>query len=170
MLVGVWLGLLWVLFYFFDHYIQSSAFTDLYHSLPYHTMGVLPSTQPVATLGSSFILSSFDVACACCVPFGWRCWGVGWPYHNRIYHAKVTSEPHCISCTDMDMGKTISTFSCYFLISFITSFSPKHFICALKKFVHNSVVPTDGAHTKVEFLNACIKRFGEKDVMNEIKK
>ena len=25
MLVGVWLGLLWVLFYFFDHYIQSSA-------------------------------------------------------------------------------------------------------------------------------------------------
>ena len=28
----------------------------------------------------------------------------------------------------------------------------------------------DGAHTKVEFLNACIKRFGEKDVMNEIKK
>ena len=35
----------------------------------YHTMGMLPSTQPVATLGSSFILSSFDVACACCVPF-----------------------------------------------------------------------------------------------------
>ena len=34
-----------------------------------HAMGVLPSTQPVATLGSSFILSSFDVACACCVPF-----------------------------------------------------------------------------------------------------
>ena len=29
---------------------------------------------------------------------------------------------------------------------------------------------SDGAHTKVEFLNACIKRFGEKDVMNEIKK
>ena len=24
MLVGVWLGLLWVLFYFFGHYIQSS--------------------------------------------------------------------------------------------------------------------------------------------------
>ena len=68
------------------------------------------------------------------------------------------------------MGKTISTFLYYFLISFITSFSPKHFICALNKFVHNSVVPTDGAHTKVEFLNACIKRFGEKDVMNEIKK
>ena len=39
----------------------------------YHTMGVLPSTQPVATLGSSFILSSFDMACACCVPFGWCC-------------------------------------------------------------------------------------------------
>ena len=28
MLVGVWLGLLWVLFYFFDHYIQSSASTQ----------------------------------------------------------------------------------------------------------------------------------------------
>ena len=41
------------------------------------------------------------------------------------------------------MGKTISTFLYYFLISFITSFSPKHFICALNKFVHNSVVPTD---------------------------
>ena len=27
MLVGVWLGLLWVLFYFFDHYIQSSVIT-----------------------------------------------------------------------------------------------------------------------------------------------
>ena len=47
--------------------------TDIYHTIPYHTMGVLPSTQPVATLGSSFILSSFDMACACCVPFGWRC-------------------------------------------------------------------------------------------------
>ena len=45
---------------------------------------------------------------------------------------------------------------------------------ALKKCVHNSVVPTDididGAHTKVEFFNAQIKCFGEKDVMNEIKK
>ena len=68
------------------------------------------------------------------------------------------------------MGKTISTFSYYFLISFITSFSPKHFICALKCFVHNSELPADGAHTKVEFLNACIKCFGKKDVMNEIKK
>ena len=29
--------------------------------IPYHTMGVLPSTQPVAALGSSFILSSFDM-------------------------------------------------------------------------------------------------------------
>ena len=37
-------------------------------------------------------------------------------------------------------------------------------------FLYNSVVPTDGAIQKVEFLNACIKRFGEKDVMNEIKK
>ena len=39
------------------------------------------------------------------------------------------------------MGKTISTFLYYFLISFITSFSPKRFMQALKKFVHNSVVP-----------------------------
>ena len=30
---------------------------------------VLPSTQPVATFGSSFILSSFDLACTCCVPY-----------------------------------------------------------------------------------------------------
>ena len=30
MLVGVWLGLLWVLFYFFDHYIQSSGFFGYY--------------------------------------------------------------------------------------------------------------------------------------------
>ena len=32
-------------------------------------MVVLPSTQPVATLGSSFILSSFDLACTCCIPY-----------------------------------------------------------------------------------------------------
>ena len=41
MLVGVWLGLLWVLFYFFDHYIQSSTlldFTDLYHTIPFPTI------------------------------------------------------------------------------------------------------------------------------------
>ena len=31
-------------------------------------------------------------------------------------------------------------------------------------------IATDGAHTKVEFLNAFIKRFGEKDEKNEIKK
>ena len=70
------------------------------------------------------------------------------------------------------MDKPISTFLYYFLISLITSFfsSQKHFICALKKIVHNSVVPADGAHTKVEFLNTCIKCFGKKDVMNEIKK
>ena len=30
-----------------------------------HTMGVLPSTQPVATFGSSFILLSVDLACTC---------------------------------------------------------------------------------------------------------
>ena len=32
--------------------------------MPCHAMGVLPSTQPVATLGSSFILSLFDVGLA----------------------------------------------------------------------------------------------------------
>ena len=32
-------------------------------------MGVLPSTQPVATLGSSFMLSSFDLACTRCAPY-----------------------------------------------------------------------------------------------------
>ena len=51
---------------------------------------------------------------------------------------------------DIDMRKTISTFLSYFLISFITSFSPKHFICAFNKFVHNSVVPSPvfGVHGK----------------------
>ena len=51
------------------------SFTDLCH-----TMGVLPSTQPVATRGSSFILSSFDMACTCCVPVG-RCCS---PYHTIL--------------------------------------------------------------------------------------
>ena len=70
----------------------------------------------------------------------------------------------------------ISTFWFYFLISFITFFFPKAFYLRVKKKnVHNSVVPApaDGAHTRVEFLNACIKCFGKKDVwyvMNEIKK
>ena len=36
MLVGVWLGLLWVLFYFFDHYIQSSV-----HACPRRIWSVL---------------------------------------------------------------------------------------------------------------------------------
>ena len=31
------------------------------------------------------------------------------------------------------------------------------------------MVPTDGAHTKVEFLNACIKWFGKKDVIIQSK-
>ena len=65
-------------------------------------------------------------------------------YPNLPYSTKCTiaSEPHCISWTDIDMGKTISTFFYYFLISFIHLFSPKHSICALKFFVHNSV-PAD---------------------------
>ena len=45
------------------------ALASLCFPLICHTMGVLPSTQPVATLGSSFILSSFDMACTCCVPY-----------------------------------------------------------------------------------------------------
>ena len=35
MLVGVWLGLLWVLFYFFDHYIQSSLRNSKVNYLEY---------------------------------------------------------------------------------------------------------------------------------------
>ena len=49
----------------------------LLHTIPYHTMGVLPSTQPVASLG--FIPASFDLACTCSVPYV--------PYH--ICHAMV---------------------------------------------------------------------------------
>ena len=43
------------------------------------------------------------------------------------------------------MGKTISTLLSYFLISFITSFFPEAFYLHIKKLVHNSVVPADGA-------------------------
>ena len=72
------------------------------------------------------------------------------------------------------MGKSISTLFVIHLFDFIYHiFFPEAFFWRVKKIiVHNSVVPTDidGAHTQVEFLNACIKRFGEKDVMNEIKK
>ena len=32
-------------------------------------MGVLPSTQSVATISSSFSLSSFDLVCTCCAPY-----------------------------------------------------------------------------------------------------
>ena len=41
MLVGVWLGLDWVLFYFFDHYIQSSV-----QGLPEGTWQSALNTQP----------------------------------------------------------------------------------------------------------------------------
>ena len=64
---------------------RQASVTDIYHA-----MGVLPWTQLVATLGSSFILSSFDMACTCCVPYVRRgycfwCWHV---YHTipRITH------------------------------------------------------------------------------------
>ena len=47
MLVGVWLGLLWVLFYFFDHYIQSSV-QSLYSKF---------SSNPLDFFGYYFISS-----------------------------------------------------------------------------------------------------------------
>ena len=61
--------------------------TAPYH--PYHTMGVIrvPSTQPVATLASSFIMSSFDMACTCCVPVGW-CMSYH-PYHAMPCHCAI---------------------------------------------------------------------------------
>ena len=40
----------------------------------YHAMGVLPSTQPVANICSSFILSSFDLACTCWVGRSYCFW------------------------------------------------------------------------------------------------
>ena len=68
------------------------------------------------------------------------------------------------------MGKNISTFLYYFLISFITSFSPKRFMQALRNstFVWAPSAGTTELFTKK--FNAQIKCFGEKDVMNEIKK
>ena len=66
---------------------RQASVTDIYHAMPW----VLPSTQPAATLGSSFILSSvntsFDMACTCCVPCARRvlhggycfwCWHECW--------------------------------------------------------------------------------------------
>ena len=49
--------------------------TDIYHTIAW----VCFSTQPVAPLGSSFIVSSFDVVYTCCVPVvgaaeGWGGW------------------------------------------------------------------------------------------------
>ena len=48
---------------------------------------------------------------------------------------------------EVKLGHRVRSFSATFLCSY-------DLICALKKIVHNSVVPTDidGAHTKVEFL------------------
>ena len=47
MLVGVWLGLLWVLFYFFDHYIQSSVQLRLTRGSPGRSLGSFRGgTQP----------------------------------------------------------------------------------------------------------------------------
>ena len=61
---------------------------NIYHAMPYHTMDVLPSTQPVATFDSSFIVSSFDVACTCCVP-------VDCHLPSTIYHLPSTI-PGCL--------------------------------------------------------------------------
>ena len=61
-----------------------------------------------------------------------KCDGVHF-FHDRIYHAKVTSEPHCVSCTDIDMGKTISTFF-VLLFDFIHHiFFPEAFHLRVKK-------------------------------------
>ena len=50
---------------------------------------LLPSTQPVATLGSSFIWSSFGMACTCCVPcvrrgYCFWCWHEHWLWHMIV--------------------------------------------------------------------------------------
>ena len=60
------------------------------------------------------------------------------------------------------MGKTINTFLYYFLISFITSFFPKHFMQAIRNstFVWAPSAGTTELCTKK--FNAQIKCFGEK--------
>ena len=69
------------------------------------------------------------------------------------------------------MGKTISTFLYYFLISFIISFFPKRFMQAFKKFHFCIWAPSAGTtELCTKKFNAQIKCFGEKDVMNGIKK
>ena len=69
------------------------------------------------------------------------------------------------------MGKSISTlfFLYLFLISFVASFLPKAFYASVKRTLHFSVVLMAPIQ-KWTFLNTCIKRFGKKDVMDEIKK
>ena len=61
------------------------------------------------------------------------------------------------------MGKTISTFVYYFLISFLTPFFPEAFYASVKKLcLQNSVVPADGARIKVDFLERLHKMLREK--------
>ena len=135
MLVGIWLGLYWVLFSFFDYYIK---LMKLWASLK--------TPQIENTMVSTFFITEFTIQ-------------------------KCTSEPHCISWTDIDMGKTISTFLYYyFLISFITSFSPKRFMQALRNSTFVWAPSAGTIELCTIFFNAQIKCFGEKDVMNEIKK
>ena len=55
----VWYGMVW----YGMVEVCGIAGIFLFYTIPYH--GVLPSTQPVATIGSSFILLSFDLACTC---------------------------------------------------------------------------------------------------------
>ena len=83
-------------------------------------------------------------------------------FYNRIYHTKVTSEPHCISWTDIDMGKTISTFLYYFLISFITSFFPKHCMQALRNSTFVWAPSASNSELCTKKFNAQIKCFVEK--------
>ena len=70
----------------------------------------------------------------------------------------------------IDMGKTISTILYYFLISFITSFFPKRFMQALRNPTFEWAPSAGTTELCTIFFNAQLKCFGEKDVMNEIKK
>ena len=68
-------------------------------------MGVLPSTQPVATLGSSFILSSFDVASVArvglvkCKPPFRRLMN---PHFAAVIHANSVAWIVCSICNEMN--------------------------------------------------------------------
>ena len=60
------------------------------------------------------------------------------------------------------MGKTISTFLYYFLISFITSFFPKHFMQALKNSTFAWAPSAGTTELCTNVFNTQIKCFEEK--------